>query len=237
MNNDLLVGHSFEALDREKTLRTLYIDPLVKILEMMNTPASIPDDKARGEYPKGVFYQDPKQTLTLLIDFKTDGEDLWPHVMDQLEPLRERGFLTSWNGKTRTERAVTVVGTGNTPLQMVNSNSTYRDVFFDAPLEALNDDFNTTNSFYASSSLTRAVGPLFQFSLSGAQTELIQKQIRQAREHGLTPRYWGTPRWPRGLRDEIWGLLLREGVGILNVDDLRAARKGNWGTWPQAITT
>lgn len=236
VNNDLLVGHSFGELDRKKTLRAMYIDPLVKILELMNAPTSTSPEETRAEYPKGVFYQEPKQSLTLLIDFKTAGQDLWPHVLNQLKPLSDRGWLTFWNGETRIERPVTVVGTGNTPFEMVTSNATYRDIFFDAPLEALNDNYNPSNSFYASSSLTRAVGPLFQFTLSGPQTELVRKQIYQARDQGLVPRYWGTPRWPRGLRDEFWGLLLKEGVGILNVDDLRAARKGNWGSWPQVVS-
>jgi hypothetical protein len=237
VNNDLLVGHSFEELDRKKTLQTMYIDPLTQILERMNAPSSISPEKTQAKYPKGVFYQEPKQSLTLLIDFKTTGQDLWPHVLEQLSPLRDRGWLTSWNGETRTMRPVTVVGTGNTPFEMLTSNTTYRDIFFDAPLEALDDKYNPTNSFYASSSLSRAVGPLFQFALSDPQTKLVGKQVRQARDHGLVPRYWGTPRWPRGLRDEIWGLLLKEGVGVLNVDDLRTARKGIWGLWSQAAST
>lgn len=237
VNNDLLVGHSFNALDRKKTLQTMYIDPLTKILERMNAPSFISLEKTPSKYPKGVFYQEPQQSLTLLIDFKTTGQDLWPLVLEQLRPLRDRGLLTFWDGNTRTMRPITIVGTGNAPFEMLTSNATYRDIFFDAPLEALEDKYNPTNSFYASSSLTRAIGPLFHFALSGPQSELIRKQVRQARDQGLVPRYWGTPRWPRGLRDDTWGLLLKEGVGVLNVDDLRAARKGNWGVWPQAVTT
>jgi hypothetical protein len=232
VNNNLFVGHSFEALDRKRTLQTMYIDPLTKILELMNPPSST----TQAEQPKGVFYQEPKQTLTLLIDFKTTGEDIWPHVLEQLTPLRDRGWLTFWDGQTRIERPVTVVCTGNAPFELLISNTTYRDVFFDAPLEHLDKIYDLTNSFYASSSLSKAVGPLFELALSSSQIQLIQKQIQQARDRGLVPRYWGTPRWPRGLRDEVWGLLMKEGVGILNVDDLRAARKGNWGAWPQAVT-
>jgi hypothetical protein len=35
---------------------------------------------------------------------------------------------------------VTVVGTGNAPFNLVTANSTYRDIFFDAPLEKLLDE-------------------------------------------------------------------------------------------------
>lgn len=89
-NNDLLVGHSSEELDQKKTFQTMYIDPLTKILERMNAPSSISPEETQAKYPNGVFYQEPKQSLTLLIDFKTSGQDLWPHLQKQLKPLRDQ---------------------------------------------------------------------------------------------------------------------------------------------------
>jgi hypothetical protein len=256
ISSELYVGHSDDELTEERTLRSLYIDPLVEVLDMMNSQAST--EKAHST--KGVFYQDPSQTLVLLIDFK--NPDIWDYVDQQLTPLRERGYLTHWNGKTRVEKPVTVVATGDAPFDLLVRNGTYRDIFYDAPLVDLDDaeipessagmnlpkdvleqddpipapyKYNPSNSYYASSSLTRAVGPLFGFSLNRPQIELIQKQVRRVRDRGLVPRYWGTPRWPRGLRDEVWGILLQSQVGVLNVDDLRAARKGVWGMWPQGL--
>jgi hypothetical protein len=254
ISNKLYVGHSEIELTDERTLQSLYVNPLVEVLERMNSLTDT--DNARP--PIGVFYQDPAQTLVLMIDFKTP--DLWEHVVQQLAPLRERGFLTYWNGRIRIERPVTVVATGSAPFDLLIRNETYRDVFYDAPLAALEDvqgsewsarsstlgnfleqdnpdsspyKYNPSNSYYASSSLTRAVGRLYGFSFTQPQIELIRSQVQRARDRGLVPRYWGTPRWPRGLRDEIWSVLLHKHVGVLNVDDLRAARKGTWGMWPQ----
>lgn len=31
-----------------------------------------------------------------------------------------------------------------------------------------------------------------------------------------------------GYRDYVWGVLVREGVGVLNVDDLEGAARGGW---------
>jgi hypothetical protein len=254
ISNKIYVGHSAHELTEERNLQSLYVDPLVKVLERMNSVT----DTDNTRPPIGVFYQDPAQTLVLMIDFKTP--DLWEHVVQQLTPLRERGFLTYWNGRTRVERPVTVVTTGSAPFDLIIKNETYRDIFYDAPLAALEDaqgsdwstrsstlgnvleqdipdsdsyKYNPSNSYYASSSLTQAVGHLYGFSFTQPQIELIRSQVQRARDRGLVPRYWGTPRWPRGLRDEIWNVLLHEHVGVLNVDDLRAARKGTWGMWPQ----
>ncbi|OCL12979.1 hypothetical protein AOQ84DRAFT_130837 [Glonium stellatum] len=252
--DELYVGHSVASLSRNATLRNLYVDPLVSILERMNS-----ENEIAGPIPglRGVFYQDPEQPLTLLIDFKTNGLDLWPYLQAQLAPLRDRGWLTHWNGTDRVTKLVTVVATGNAPFEALTANKTYRDVFFDAPLDDLDDasdppsalpgtsensvfdfKYNPSNSHMASAPFLRAlslsklsysVPPVFQGPLTPPQTAILRKQIGQARERGLLPRYWGTPRWPRGLRDRVWEVLVEEGVGLLNVDDLRAARKGQWG--------
>ena len=57
----------------------------------------------------------------------------------------------------------------------------------------------------------------------------IRGQITGARSRGLRARYWDTPAGPVGKRDHVWDILMREGDGSLNVDDLEAARQRNWG--------
>lgn len=260
LDDELYIGHSSSELEENRTLSQMYIDPLVNLLEERNKPtglAAVFPSEARST-SHGVFFQDPEQSLTLLIDFKTDGHNLWPVIQEALEPLRSRDWLTYWDGHSRVSRPITVVGTGNTPFDVVIANTTYRDIFFDAPLEALitpedevtrdnlefrdasgvaratyNYKYNRSNSHYASTSMTRGLGPLWQYAFSESQMELMRTQITQAKDRGLVPRYWGTPRWPRGLRNSIWEVLIKENVGILNVDDLRAARRGDWGSWPQ----
>ena len=65
--------------------------------------------------------------------------------------------------------------------------------------------------------------------LSPRQVLKIRGQIRAAESVGLKARYWDTPAWPVGRRDHVWDVLMREGVGALNVDDLEAAMERNWG--------
>lgn len=274
-DEELYVGHKTFALTPNRTLRSLYIDPLVEILKKQNPSTHFYPNPATP--PNGVFDTDPSQTLILLIDFKTSGEALFPYVSAQLEPLRQHGYLTHFNGTDLIQGPITIVGTGNTPFDLVISNSTYRDIFFDAPLDQMADindkptnwhapspkthdldididieaepplertaeptpsdlttslaptyTYTSTNSFYASVSFRHSIGMVWRYRLSATQLDLVRAQIRGAHARGLKVRYWDLPNWPRGLRNHIWHVLVREGVDILNVDDLKGATRRDW---------
>lgn len=244
--DDLLVGHSTSSLTRKRTFTSLYVDPILKLLDSMNPTTHFA--KTSGH---GIFDEDPEQTLVLLVDFKTNGEKLFPIVQQQLEPLRSKNHLSHWDGEKFNSRAVTVVGTGNAPFDLIVANTTYRDIFFDAPIDAFYDaaesdsfimrrgqgssgtagtdasSFNASNSYYASTSFDSSIG-LPYGELSSRQLELLRGQIKGAHERGLKARYWETPGWPTSLRNHVWEVLVHEGADILNVDDLDAAAHFDW---------
>lgn len=246
-NDDLYVGHSVSSLTKNRTFRNLYVDPLVQILDKQNPTTAFVDGTLTRN---GVFDEDPSQTLVLLVDFKTDGTTLFPVVESQLSSLRDRGYLSYWNGKEFNSHAVTVVGTGNTPFDSVIANETYRDIFFDAPLHLLSAprlptsmsgqgtqgldpllggaQFTPENSYYASTDLLSTIGFPWRGGFSASQLQKLRMQIADAQKRGLKSRYWNTPNWPIGLRNHIWTVLVREGADVLNVDDVRAASRGNW---------
>lgn len=295
-NDDLYVGHSAASLTKERTLRSLYINPLLELLDKQNPTTDLHPslDKPRN----GVFDTDPEQSLVLLIDFKTEGEVLWTHVSDQLDPLRKKHYLTHFNGTDLVNGPITVVVTGNAPWNRVVANPTYRDMFFDAPLDLMvgatdvdatpevtdlshlsanpngttmhrfrstNDDSDTpaategqgrsgaaplnpnvyspANSYYASVSFKAAVlgfpVPIqypWRSTLTDKQMALIRAQIEGAHKRGLKVRYWGVPSWPKGLRNYLWRVLVREGIDYLNVDELREAKEGTWGRpWEKGV--
>ncbi|KAI1284754.1 hypothetical protein F5Y07DRAFT_13686 [Xylaria sp. FL0933] len=237
-SSELYVGHDRAALTPHRTLQSLYVNPLVDIIER-NNPQT-PFYNSSGTH-RGVFDTDPDQTLVLLIDIKTDGAKTLPQVEAQLEPLRARDWLTYIKDGVIHERPITVVGTGRTPFDMLMQNSTYRDIFFDAPLKELYEDpnipdtgennepyvYNRTNSLYASVNFRRAIGSVWT-DLSEGQLRLIRGQIKGAHKRGLKVRYWNTPAWPVIRRNKIWHTLMAEGADILNVDDLKAATRKRW---------
>ncbi|KAI9709552.1 MAG: Altered inheritance of mitochondria protein 6 [Bogoriella megaspora] len=131
-DDTLYVGHDTAHLSSTHTFEDLYVKPILNLLRRRNLVSPRPTKGRRN----GIFDQDPFQSLILLVDFKTSGPELLSRVEAQLEPLRANDFLTYYDGSTLVHRPVTIVGTGNAPFNLL-TNSSYRDIFFDAPLADL----------------------------------------------------------------------------------------------------
>lgn len=174
----------------------------------------------------GVFDTASFQTLYFFIDFKTAADELWPAVLQALEPLRNGSWLSTYDGKSFSERAVTVIGTGNTELSDVR-NYLPRDVFLDAPLAQLGEakykDLTSNEAIIASTNFATQFGDLRKPELNETQLEKLRGQISVAHQKGIKARYWNQPNWPVRTRNAIWRTLWEEGIDLLNVDDLKAA--------------
>lgn len=127
-----------------------------------------------------------------------------------------------------------MIGTGNTPLNLVGPIAD-RDYFFDGPLAKLDteefSDITALISPIASTSFAATVGELGVGDvddgevLNETQLETVRRQVEAAKKKGIGARYWGTPGWPARTRNGVWRTLLREGVALLNADDLEATNK------------
>jgi hypothetical protein len=56
----------------------------------------------------------------------------------------------------------------------------------------------------------------------------MQTMISAASERGLVSRFWSIPSWPVSLRIKLWQILVENGIGMLNVDDVIEATRWNW---------
>ncbi|KAL8992529.1 MAG: hypothetical protein Q9169_007033 [Polycauliona sp. 2 TL-2023] len=230
-DDELLVGHTEDALDSSRTLKSLYLDPLMSILGDRNPDLGLTDGTDHSGSLEGVFATNTSVSLVLLVDIKTESAKTLPVLLDQLASLRQSGSLTRFDGSRMTQGPITVVGTGNTDFDAI-LNEKDRLVFFDAPLaydwskDSTTDAnaYSTNNSYYASVSFDEAIGkPSFLGDLSEEQMTTIKDQIEGAHDRGLKVRYWDTPGWPAG--QKIWERLWKEGVDVLNVDDLTKAKE------------
>lgn len=218
IRGQLYVSHSRDRLSTDRTLPALYIEPLAKILQ----------DKAAERGPsqlaQGIYDSDPGQTLVLLVDIKANPTTAWPLLLEQLEPLRARGWLSHNRNGTFVSAPITVVASGMTRVQDVEGNPS-KDVFLDAPLTRLDDGrYNESNSYYASVSFRRSVGWIWFNDLQQWQLLKIREHMRMAHSRGLKVRYWSLPIWPLSMRKRLWSLLVDEGLDIMHVDDLLGAR-------------
>jgi len=228
VDDKLLVGHTEDELSPNKTLASLYLDPLVSLIRSANV------DRQTGSR-RGVFETAPFTPLHLLIDIKTDGPSTFAKLYSALEPLRFMGYLSTLDSHmtstgTYHQSLLTVIGTGNTPLESVQALGydfkTPRDIFLDAPLSALPQDhrnmFNATISPLASVDFGSTVG--LGWIIPAIGRKRIRHLVEVAHAKGIQARFWNTPITPTWVRKYIWQILLDEGVDWLNVDDLPGAK-------------
>jgi hypothetical protein len=131
-NRDLLVGSVPSNLENQRTLQSVYLQPLLATLDERN---SAPDDSNSTEAhdgrmpdasPIGLFDEDPLQSFTLFLDLRTPMRTAWPVLVAQLRALDQRGYL-SYRDSTQelVLRPVTVVvsGTGCRRLSLIDDLS------------------------------------------------------------------------------------------------------------------
>ncbi len=78
------MGHEQGALTNSRTFESLYINPILDVLNRQNPKNS---SFLSAKTHNGVFDTDGGQTLYLFVDLKTDGASTWPAVLKALEPL------------------------------------------------------------------------------------------------------------------------------------------------------
>ncbi|KAJ9617131.1 Altered inheritance of mitochondria protein 6 [Cladophialophora chaetospira] len=230
-NDTLYVGHEASALTPARTLDALYIQPILDTLRRQNPSSPFVTSPTKN----GVYDTSSGSTLLLFIDVKTNGETTWPAVVKALQPLRSGGYLTSFNGSGITLGAVTVVGTGNTPLDQIQPLK-QRDYFFDAGLDKLGSTQSNITAAVApvaSTDFGAQIGEINGTTFNSTQLATLRSQIAVAKSKGILARYWDTPGWPISTRNAVWETLLDEGVGLLSVDDLPAAAGfgAYYGSW------
>ncbi|KIW27933.1 uncharacterized protein PV07_07629 [Cladophialophora immunda] len=136
--DELYVAHTASGIRRNRTLEALYLDPLKEILDHRNmVPDLLGPSTLNSSRRIGVFDTKPKQSLVLLVDFKNKPEEVWNRFDTLLAPFRDRRYLTHFDGSDVVSGPLTVVVSGDAPFNRVVENSTYRDIFYDAPLHDL----------------------------------------------------------------------------------------------------
>ncbi|KAL8933776.1 MAG: hypothetical protein Q9211_005586, partial [Gyalolechia sp. 1 TL-2023] len=106
LEDDLYVGHDRNSLKSERTLNSLYIDPLLTILNIQNKPSTLFQSNQTTLFPVpgdrkiGVFESSPSTSLTLLIDLKTASDTTFPIVLAALRPLLKANYLTTYSPAT-----------------------------------------------------------------------------------------------------------------------------------------
>lgn len=210
----LLAGHEPKNLRPEKTLRALYLDP---IMDLLKEAAS--EGKAGKDWI-GLFPLAPQQELILMIDMKGDGRQLYPKLLEVLQPFVDANMLTSFRDGKWHRRPLTIIGTGDTPIGPV-FHASPRHVFIDAPLLTLEAGFELDGEHHEwSGEIAPMASGRWLWQLSWPSVAALRKYSAAAHSRGIKARWWGTPRLVPYVRRAVWDVQLRAGVDWMNADDL-----------------
>jgi hypothetical protein len=199
-NGALLVAHDADKVDPKRTLESLYLDPLYQ----------------RVKQNGGSVYSNGP-SLMLLIDFKTEAKPTYNALRPVLEKYRE--MLTKFTSTETRTGAVTVVLSGNRPIQTVASERE-RFVAIDGRLPDLDEAPSPRLVPLVSDNWTKYFQWRGQGALSENERSKLKAFVERAHAEGRKIRFWAVPDTEAG-----WRVMREAGVDLINTDDLAGLQK------------
>ena len=200
VDGKLLVAHHFFQIRPERTLESLYLEPL----------------RERSRRFNGKIFPDA-DTFYLWIDLKTDAQSTYTALRAVLEKYSD--ILTRYENNTVIPGAVTVILTGSATAGVdLIRNESVRYAGVDGALASLDSD--------SPADLIPAIGlnwrrefPDFSGTLSPEEQKKLEEQVRKVHERGRKLRYWNAPD-----NEALWGILYDASVDFINTDRLQPLR-------------
>jgi hypothetical protein len=200
VDGDLLVAHDSDQVKPDRTLRSLYLEPLKK---------RIAENSGRV-YPNGPQF-------TLFIDIKTEAVATYKVLRKMLAGYKN--IITSFDSNGRHDKAIVIYVSGNRPRALMESEN-LRYAAYDGRLSDLHSD--------APATLIPIISDRWpsHFSYRGSdpmpveQKQKLKTIVEAAHKKGRIVRFWATPDSPSPERQNLWRELLSCGVDLLNTDDL-----------------
>lgn len=200
LNNELFVCHDKEEITPDRTLRSLYLDPLQNRVR-----------KNRG----AVF--DKKTTCYLFIDIKTNADSTYA----VLDPLlhRYKKMISEYDKDKCKQRAVSVVLSGNRPKEMLK-NQKKRYAAQDGRVTDLQNRESSTLTPIISDKWTDHFTWCGQGPLPSEEKLKLEAYVNQAHRDGRKIRFWATDVDSTAGQTALWNLLYESGVDLINTDKL-----------------
>ena len=201
----LLVAHNARDIQADKTLQSLYLNPLRDIIR-----------QNRGSvFPEGSGF-------TLFIDIKTKGEATYQAIEDALKEYKE--ILTSFPHEKTLSGAVTVIISGNRPRQTME-NQNIRYAAYDGRLTDLDTKANPNLIPIISDNWKKNFSWKGDGAMPPNERAKLVEIVTKAHANKQRVRLWATPDTPSAERDAVWLELLNAGVDLINTDDLVGLKK------------
>jgi len=205
VDGELFVAHDPDEIKPDRTLRSLYLEPLKKRIAQ----------NGGRVYPNGPQF-------TLFIDIKTEAVATYKVLSKMLAEYKS--IFTTFDSKGRTDKAVIVIVSGNRPRGLMESEQ-IRYAGYDGRLVDLESDAPATLIPVISDNWSRhfsyrGIGPM-----PAEERRKLKKIVDTAHKKGRRVRFWSTPDRPTQARQMLWRELLASGVDRLNTDDLQGLQQ------------
>jgi hypothetical protein len=195
VEGQLLVAHELKAVQKERTLQELYLDPLLERV------------KANGGR---VVSNGPM--VTLFIDFKSEATNTYHTLTTLLKPYKK--MLTSFTADRTETNAVMIIISGNRPRALMDAEKV-RYVSYDGRL----DDLKSPALPHLIPMISDNWGKYFKWRGKGPLPEQEKTKLKalvdQAHAQARRIRFWNAPDTPAG-----WTVMLEAGVDLINTDNL-----------------
>lgn len=205
----LLVAHNFTQVKPDRTLQSLYLDPL----------------RQRIKENGGRVYAGGPQ-VTLLIDLKTKWQTIYPALRDVLKDYSD--IITTFEGDVVHTNAILAVITGDRSKEMFAGETT-RYAAYDGDLNDLDSNDPATLIPWVSSDWKHSFGWNGKGPMPLGQSMRLRGMVERAHTHGRRIRFWDAPD-----QAEFWQAMLTHKVDLINTDDLKGLKEFLAKTAPPA---
>ncbi len=193
VNNELLVAHNRDQVNKEKTLDALYIKPIVEKFKANN----------------GKAWNDREGTFQLLIDLKTPVEPTLNLLVEQLRKYPEV-FNPAVN-----PNAVKIVITGNRPNPELFDNYP-RFVFFDGLLNMSYNEKQLERVALFSDNMSNHTSWKGEENIQATDLKKLAQLIDSIHQLKKPVRFWNAPDTPHA-----WQQLIDMNIDIINTDHIQ----------------
>jgi hypothetical protein len=206
VDGELLVAHDLVDVRPGRTLRSLYLDPLVR--------------RVNANRGRSVF-AGTDVPVHLLVDIKSSGVATYRAIHRELRRLRHH--VTSHGDWGTNERPISVTISGNRPRRYMEAQEV-RYAGYDGRSSDLRTDVQPDVVPLLSDSWARNFTWTGAGQIPPAERERLRDWAGWTDEQGIRLRLWATPDVAGPEREAVWRELLDAGVEHVNTDDLAGLR-------------
>lgn len=211
-NDQLLVAHTIFELDSSKTIESLYIAPILRLLKRKGRATADPritnNEDSRPFPAKRSKSND--DGLTLMVDFKADAEKSVSLLKDVLAPLRPYLTKVDKHGNLKKGKLKILVSGNRPKVESLITPEGERFIFIDGRAKDIHS--NTDTNLVPMVSIPWRNVQMANWM--GGGEKYMRAMTDKAHTQGKKLRIWGAPN-----TEQLWLQLLQQNVDVLSIDD------------------